>query len=597
MNEQENLCYEFGPFRLDLASRLLMRDGQLKPLTMKAFETLLALVENSGQLVGKHELMKRVWPDTIVEEANLANNISLLRKILGQDADEQPYIQTLPKRGYRFVADVRQVWNGSRKMMTGESVVAANGQQEFGGRSVVVLPFKLPGADENEQYLGLGMADAIITRLSNLSGIIVRPTSALLKYLDLELDAVAAGRELQVDAVLEGSIRRQGDRYRVTVQLVGTRDEASLWAAKFDEQCADLFSLEDSIAEQVTSALSLKLTGEQRESWHLRYTEKTVAYQHYQKGRYYWSRWTEPGFRKAIEHFQRSIEEDPLYALAWAGLADAYGLLYIEGVIPMKDVLPIVEAATKKALLLDDQLAEAHLPQACLQCWVYRNYREAEQEFRRSIELNPNFALAYQGYALYLTAMGRYEQALAEIGKAQETDPLSLINNSTEAFILYNARRYDEAIEKARKTLELDDGFHSAWERLGEAYAQLGMYDQAVAAFQKAVALSARSLLPLAGLGAAYAASGKTAEARQIAEELRGKVSREYALAWVYAGLGDADQALRWLEAAIEEHDSSLIYLNVDPRFSALRTEQRFHLLLERLGLTAEPASTGAFGR
>jgi len=264
MNEQENLCYEFGPFRLDLASRLLMRDGQLEPLTMKAFETLLALVENSGRLVGKHELMKRVWPDTIVEEANLANNISLLRKILGQDADEQPYIQTLPKRGYRFVADVRQVWNGSREMMTGESVVAANGQQEFGGRSVVVLPFKLLGADENEQYLGLGMADAIITRLSNLSGIIVRPTSALLKYLDLELDAVAAGRELQVDAVLEGSIRRQGDRYRVTVQLVGTRDEASLWAAKFDEQCADLFSLEDSIAEQVTSALSLKLTGEQR---------------------------------------------------------------------------------------------------------------------------------------------------------------------------------------------------------------------------------------------------------------------------------------------------------------------------------------------
>ncbi len=592
MNEQENLSYEFGPFRLDLASRLLLRDGQPEPLTPKAFETLLALVENSGQLVSKHELMKRIWPDTVVEEANLANNISLLRKILGQGADERPYIQTLPKRGYRFVADVRQVWNGSRKMMAGESVVAAYGQEDCGSRSVAVLPFKLLNGDENEQYLGLGLADAVITRLSNLSGVSVRPTSALLKYLDRELDAVAAGRELRVEAVLEGNIRRQGDRYRVTVQLVSARDEASLWAAKFDEQCADIFSLEDSIAWQVTSALSLKLTGAQRESLRRRYTENTVAYQHYQKGRYHWSRWTEPGFRKAIEHFQRSIEEDPLYALAWAGLADAYGLLYIHGVIPMKDALPIVEAATQRALLLDDQLAEAHLSQACLQCWVYRNYRKAEEGFRRSIELNPNFALAYQAYALYLTAMGRSEQALAEIGKAQEADPLSLINSTTEAFILYNARRYDEAIEKARKTLELDDGFHSAWERLGEAYAQLGMYDQAVAAFQKAVALSARSLLPLAGLGAAYAASGKTAEARQIVEELRGKGGREYALAWVYAGLGDAEQALCWLEAAYTERDSSLVYLKVDPKFSALRTDRRFHLLLERLGLTAEPAST-----
>lgn len=592
MNEQENLSYEFGPFRLDLASRLLLRDGQPEPVTPKAFEALLALVENSGQLVGKRELMKRVWPDTIVEEANLANNISLLRKILGQDAAGEPYIQTLPKRGYRFVAAVRQVWNGSRNPMMGESVTASNDHEETVVRSVAVLPFRLLGADEREQYLGLGLADAVITRLSNLSGVSVRPTSALLKYLDRDLDAVAAGRELRVEAVLAGSVRRLGDRYRVTVQLVSARGGTSLWAAKFDEQCADLFSLEDSIAEQVTSALSLELTSAQRESLRRRYTENTIAYQHYQKGRYYWSRWTEPGFRKAVEHFQRSIDEDPLYAPAWAGLADAYGLLYIQGVIPMKEVLPIIEAATKRALLLDDQLAEPHLSQACLQCWVYRNYREAEEGFRRSIELNPNFALAYQAYALYLTAMGRPEQALAEIGKAQEADPLSLINSSTEAFILYNARRYDEAIEKALKTLELDGGFHPAWERLGEAYAQLGMYDQAVAAFQKAVVLSARSLLPLAGLGATCAASGKTAEARRIAEELRGKAGREYALAWVYAGLGDTEQALCWLEAAYTEHDSSLIYLKVDPKFSALRTDRRFHLLLERLGLTATPAST-----
>jgi tetratricopeptide (TPR) repeat protein len=242
-----------------------------------------------------------------------------------------------------------------------------------------------------------------------------------------------------------------------------------------------------------------------------------------------------------------------------------------------------------KSEKLDDQLAEAHLPHACLQCWVYHNYGEAEKEFRRSIELNPNFALSYQAYALFLTAMGRFEQALAEIGKAQEADPLSLIISATEAFILYNARRYDEAIEKARKTLELDDRFHPAWERVGEAYAQLGMYDQAVDAFQKAGALSARSPLPLAGLGATYALSGKTAEAEQIAEELRGKAGREYALAWVYAGLGNTEQGLGCLESAYSERDCSLVYLKVDPRFSAFRMNQRFQLLLERLGLTAEP--------
>src|SRR5262245_5384561 len=303
MTEQENLSYEFGLYRLDLASRLLLRDGRPEPLTPKAFETLLALVENSGQLVSKHELMKRIWPDTIVEEANLANNISLLRKILGQGADERPCIETLPKRGYRFVADVRQVWNGTRKMMSGESVTADNGHDECGRRSVAVLPFKLLGADENGQYLGLGLADAVITRLSNLSCVSVRPTSALFKYLNRELDAVAAGRELRVEAVLTGNIRRLCDRYRVTVQLVSTWDEASLWAAKFDGHCTDIFSLEDSIAEQVASALSLKLTSAQRDSLRRRYTENTVAYQHYQKGRYCWSRWTEQGFRKAVEHF------------------------------------------------------------------------------------------------------------------------------------------------------------------------------------------------------------------------------------------------------------------------------------------------------
>lgn len=583
MSKHVKLVYEFGPFRLDTAERQLLRDGQPVQLTPKAFDTLVLLIQNGGRLLDKEDLMKKIWPDTFVEEANLANNISLLRRVLGESSTEHQFIETLPRRGYRFMASVTQVRDEAAELIASETSVNLG---HTGVGSIAVLPFKPLAPDGSDEYLGLGMADALITKLSNIVDIIVRPTSAVRKYAGLEQDPVVAGRELRVESVLEGSVRRSHDRFRVTVQLVSVRDGVSLWAEKFDENCADIFAVEDSISEQVAKALMLRLSGEQKRLLKKRYTESTEAYQLYLKGRYYWNKWSHGGFTKAIEYFQQAIEKDPRYALAYSGLADAYGLLGIQGFLSTKETMPKAEAATLKALEIDERLAEAHVPLACVRCWCDWDFAGAESEFKSSIELNPNYVTAHLPYALYLTAMGRFDEACAEIKKAQELDPFSLVLNATESYILYNARQYNRAIEQAINTLEMDANFYPAYERLGEAYEQIEMYEQAIAAFQQAITLSEGSLFSVAQLGHAYALSGRSEEARKVVEDLQVRLNREYLIAWVYAGLGEKDQAFKWLEKAYEERDSSMVYLKVDPKLDSLRSDPRFADLLRRVGLS-----------
>ena len=583
MNGRAKLYYEFDSFRLDPTERLLLREGQPLSLTPKAFDTLLLLVQNSGHLLDKEQLLKSIWPDTFVEEANLANNISLLRRLLGQGAGGQQYIETQPKRGYRFVAAVNEV-RGDLSEPESDSAPAGESWEANADRTIAVLPFRslCEAADE---YIELGITDVLITRLSNINEIVVRPTSAVRKYATLEQDPVAAGRELQVEAVLEGSIRKLGDRYRVTVQLVTVRDGVSLWAEKFDEECCDLFYIEDSISEQVAKALTLRLSGEQKRVLAKRYTGSTEAYHSYMKGRYYWNKWNKEGFRKAIEHFQQSIEHDPAYALAYAGLADAYGLLGLQGLLSPKEAMPRAEAAAVKALEIDESLAEAHVPLAGVKCWYHWDFAGAEKEFKRAIELNSNYAIAHQAYAMYLTVMGRHAEAQREIQIAQRIDPLSLALNAIEGFILYNAGEYDRGIEQSFKTMELDPNFHPAYERLGDSYLQKGMLAEAVAAFEKAVALSGRSLFPLAELGSAYARSGRKEETESVLDELKERFNKAYVSAWVYAGLGENDSAFEWLEKAYEERDSSIVYLKVDPQLTRLRSDRRFADLLRRINL------------
>jgi DNA-binding winged helix-turn-helix (wHTH) protein len=328
MTTQARRLYNFGPFELDTGAQVLRRDGKGVPLKPKLLELLILFVESNGRVVRKDELIKHFWPDTFVEESNLPVSVCELRKALGEVRGEREYIETVPRRGYRFVARVSEVGDTSAQVDSGgpTAEVTSNGSANWAKGTIAVLPFKAIGAT-GDQYLGLGMADALITRLSNLRQITIRPTSSIRKY-DRERDPVVAGRDLRVEWVLEGSVQKLGKRIRVTVQLVSVGDGLSLWAETFDEKFTNIFAVEDSISKHVATALAPKLTVEERRHLAKRHTENAEAYQEYLKGRYFMEKRTEAGFRKSIGCFERAIQMDPTFALAYSGLADCYVMLH-----------------------------------------------------------------------------------------------------------------------------------------------------------------------------------------------------------------------------------------------------------------------------
>src|SRR6266571_5216652 len=631
--------YEFGPFRLDAKERLLLRYREIVPRTPKAFDVLLALVENSGHLLEKDKLMQRLWPDSFVEEGSLAQNVSLLRKALGE-SDSQRFIETVPRRGYRLVAGVRELEDdtylivrehskttigveakqeqgipekfaetrqvGGQKALAASSRVSAILRQkpkqailtaslalavvvallyflilskpeqiaDRAIKSIAVLPFKSLGPGGSDEYLGIGIAETLTTKLSSLKLLTVRPTGAVLKYAASEKETVVAGRELEVDTVLEGSIRRLSDRVRVTARLVSVRDGSLLWADKFDENFTDIFKVEDSISGKVAEALALKLSGEERKRLTKRYTDNTEAYQLYLKGRYFWNKRTEDGFNGGIAHFTQAVEKDSNYALAYSGLADSYiGLTFFNFAAP-NETMPKAKGAAMNALAIDNTLAEAHASMAHVLMNYDWNWSEVEKEFKLSIELKPDYATARQWYAIhYLTAKGRLEEALKEMKRAQELEPTSLVMNTFMGATLYFAGRYDEAIERCRKTIEMDPNFAVAHWHLGLAYEQKGMFDDAIAEFQKAITLSGSSPLMIAALGHAYARAGKRNQANGILDELQEPSKYHYVssyeVAAIYVALGDNEQAFQLLERAYKERCFHLVYLNVWPQFSA----------------------------
>ncbi|HXI94222.1 MAG TPA: tetratricopeptide repeat protein [Blastocatellia bacterium] len=572
-----------------------MRNGEPVALAPKVFDTLLALVESSGRLLPKDELISGLWPDTFVEEATLARNISDLRRALGELSGEDKYIETVPKSGYRFVAEVRQVEPKDSVTIIERhtrSRVVVHEEIDPEVRSIAVLPFKPLGANEGDEHLGLGLADALITRLSNIRQIAVRPTSAVVKYAGAQ-DPAAAGRELRVEAVLEGAIQRSWERVRLTVQLVSVSEERPLWAGKFDEMFTDIFAVEDSISEQVARALTLRLTGEERKLLGKRYTENTQAYELYLKGRYYWNKRTADGLEKSLECFRDAIDIDSSYALAYAGLADAYTLL---GDVGLTAILPR-EAFSKarksaiKALEIDQTLAEARASLGHIHMHCYE-WAEARRELQRAIELNPNYAHARQLHGFYLAFNGRIEEAGAEMDRALRLDPLSLPINTDVGAIHYFAREYDQAIDQYRKTVELDSNFDRAHFWLGAAYEQKQRYEEAIAEYTIAIELSRGSLEAHASLGHAYARAGRRDEALLIFEELNRDSSSKYVspydLAIINLGMGETEAAINWLDRACDEHAGWMIYLTVDPRLDAISSDARFKALLQRVGFEAQ---------
>ena len=453
-------------------------------------------------------------------------------------------------------------------------------------RSIAVLPFKPLGSDASDEYLGFGMADTLITRLSTLRQIIVRPTSAVRKYAAPNQDPLAAGRELKVDAVLDASTQRMGDKVRVTWRVIRVSDGSSLWTGKFDERVDDVFAVQDRVSEQVAQALVPQLTGEEKKLLARRYTQNGEAYLLYMNGRYHWNRPTVEDWKKAIEYFNLAIEKDPNYVLAYAGLADSYTSIVADASLPKAEAIPKARQAAMRALQLDDTLAEAHVSLGRIKAYYDWDWSGAEGEFRRAIELDSNSAIAHVEYGGYLATVGRSDQAIAEAKQGRELDPLSPLANFYVILALTSARRYDEAIEQSQQVVGT---FPQAHYWMGLGYLGKGKYQEAVAEFEKRLSISSDDMVTKPHLGYAYARSGKKDQAEKILAELKALKQPQispYLIAMVYAGLGEKDQAFLWLEKAYQEHSRSLWGLKVNPAWDSLRSDRRFTDLLRRIGLS-----------
>ena len=575
--------YQFGPFHLDVERYVLLRGEELIPISPKVFETLLYLVQHGGQICRKEEIINAVWPDTFVEENNLAQNIFLLRKALGEEKTDHRYIVTIPGVGYRFVAPLAEpnATHTVPELMTGRSV-----------GSIAVLPFRNLVEEEAEAFLGPGLADALITRLSSIRNLKVRPTTAVLKYSASQADPLLIGQELNVDALLTGIYQHEGDKIRVSVQLVGVKDGVTLWAAKFDEQSTNIFAIQDSISAQVVSSFALELSREEQRQLRSSYTDSPEAFQLYIKSRYFWNLRTPDGLRKALEYAEQAIAIDPTYAPAYVGLADSYNLLGAQhAVLPPRESFPKARAAALKALEIDAKLADAYASLGFINCFYAWDWKSAEHNYQTAIELKPNYPTAHHWYGELLTTLSRFSEATRELQMAQQLDPLSLAINADLAASLFFSRQYDKSERQLHDLLELNPNFMRAHLLLGQVYQQEGKLEKAVETLQRAVQLSGDDPVNLSALGHALGTAGNTHEACAVIEVLQGLAAQRYvpacSIAAVFMGLGDRESAFASLEKALQARDIELSWLKVNPIFDSLRTDSRFLKLIGQVSASS----------
>jgi TolB-like protein/DNA-binding winged helix-turn-helix (wHTH) protein/Tfp pilus assembly protein PilF len=625
---QETLrLYEFGPFRLDPSERKLLRGNEIVSLTPKAFDTLHLLVRNSGHLLEKDELIRMLWPDTFVEEGSLSNNIFLLRKALGEDP---PFIETVPRQGYRFVGAVRQFPRAAPTLLEKPPEVGAPGiasppvkaLQPWRSRaglgiaavallasllaagwfyrgawrggetidSLAVLPFVNVNADPNTEYLSDGITESLINSLSQLQNLKVMSRDSAFRYKGKETDAQAVGRELGVRAIFKGRVTQQGDTLNISAELINVRDGSHIWGQQYDRKLADMVALREEIAREMASALRLRLTGVEEKRLTKSYTANSEAYQDYLKGRYWWNKSTVEGFDKGIEYFQQAVAKDPTYALAYSGLADCYSSLADFGVVPAKEGYLRAKDAALKAVELDDALAEAHGSLALIKSSYDWDWSGADKEIRRAIELNPSYPDAHRLHAEVLWQTGRLNEAIAETKRNLELDPISLGNNVDLGVEYFLARQYDQVISQERKVLELDPNYIDAYYFRGIAYLKKSMLEEGKADLEKGLAIAPASELALTGVGYGYAVTGRRAEAHRVLDKLNELSKHKYVSPiWrvkIYAGLEEKDKAFEWLEKAYEDHSIvSVGYIKTNPMFDPLRSDPRFADLLRRTNL------------
>ena len=591
-DEMNTDIYEFGQFRIDPHDRTLLRDEKPIALAPKSFDVLSVLVRNSGRLLDKEFLLSSVWADATVEENSLTKAISEIRRALGESPGENRFIATIARHGYRFLPQVTIRSAPLRERTAGRPKgLPTDGLWVAGERitSMAVLPFTCLTSDGNDTPLAVGMADALITRLSNLRQIVVRPTASILRYADDDQDPVAIATELGVEFVISGNIQQVGERVRVTVQMVSPDQRRSVWADHFEERFTHIFSVEDSISSRVAAALALKLTNAQRESLARHNTENNEAYQLYLRGRYFWSKQTLASAQTAIAYFRQAVDLDPEYALAWAGIADAYILMgftrALTGGLPPHQIYPEAKKAALAAIEIHESLAEAHASLGFIKFFYDWDSRGADREFHRALILQPHSASAYHGRALACGFLGQPDTSITAIETALEIEPLSLILNANKGYLLYIARRYQQAIMQLQKTLEIDPSFVATHYRLGLALGAQGMHQEAIHHFQEAERFSDQSPHTLGVLGYIYGQTGREAAAHEILQRLMEISKTRYVsaaiMAEVQTGLGRYDEAIRWLERAVDERTAALLTFRVDPRFDCLRADSRFQQMLE----------------
>jgi TolB-like protein/DNA-binding winged helix-turn-helix (wHTH) protein/Flp pilus assembly protein TadD len=634
----------FGTYEVSLQSGEVRKAGLRIRVQQQPMKLLEILLEHPGEVVTREELRSRVWPTDSFGDFDQALNIAIgkLRSALGDSAESPRFIETLPKRGYRFIADVSvadaevrprkpepvagdpvalepKTEPGHMIQAAGLAIVPKYGlwatrqvilalalvlgltilslwlfrsrvPAPTGVRSLAVLPLENLSGDVSQNYFADGMTDELITDLAQISALRVISRTSVMVYKGARKPLPQIARELNVDAVVEGTVLRSGDRVRITAQLIEASTDRHLWSQSYEGDLRDTLTLQKKVASAIADQIQINLTPREQAALKTVKVVNPEAYESYLKGRYFWNKRTADGLKAALAYFKQAIEEDPKYAQAYSGLADTYALLgdWQYAVMTPKEAFPQAKAAAIKALELDSTLGEAHNSLAFVLDGFDWDFDSAGKEFQRAIELNPGYATAHQWYAWHLSLLSRYDEAIAEMRKAENLDPLSLIINADLAELLVLTHSDDESIRQSHKTIEMDPNFGLAHNQLAQAYLQKHMYDEAVAELKTAVQLSGGSPAFIANLARAYVVSGKRSEAAKLLDDLKKRSNPGYSnaseIAVIYASLGDADQAMTWLEKGYDERFNPGVLLR--PGFDPLRSDPRFQNLVRRIGLT-----------
>jgi TolB-like protein/DNA-binding winged helix-turn-helix (wHTH) protein len=625
------IVFTFGPFLLDAGDLVLRRGAAEIPLTRKAVETLLVLVENAGHVMGKETLLERVWPGTFVNESTLAQNIMTLRKALGKQPSGGDYIGTVPKRGYRFEAAVTEstsagpaAWTAGlapepRRATRGASfsqhaifytvltiavvmaisvvflvrsraLPAAANIAPMKIRSIAVLSLTNLSGDPAQDYLADGISEAITTDLAKFHSLRVVSRTSAMQYNGRKKPLPEIARELHVDAIVEGGMMRSGAHVRVTAQLTRAANDEQIWAESYEREVRDLLSLQNDVARDIAEHVQAQITTQDSQRLSTARPLDPRAHEEYLKGRFFWNKRTENGYMDAIDHFLRAVQIDPQYPEPYAGLADTYALLGSLGgaSIPRREAMNNARSIARKALELDPTMAEAHTSLAFVLMHYDWDFAAAEREYLRAIDLNPNYATAHQWYAINLAATDRMDAALAELRHAQELDPLSLIIGADIGELLGLAHRYEEASAQLQNTMKMDPNFLLAHYNLVDIYNYQHKFAEAAAQAHKALELAPGSLWAQGLLGVTYALSGQRDKARNTMASIQHSPHAKEAaiyVAIIATALGDKDTAFHWLQVARDERSGSLILAKVDPYWNPLRSDPRFVRLLHDVGL------------